>query len=170
MLRSAQSVRTAGRQIFEQLRGKGVGGFQPEGGRGGYGDREINAYGNLETIPPYTSKSGVKYPAGRIIHGKHYDKMPAEATIAFLEGQELQKPLFLESGWLLIGHVDEFVQFLPSNETGLGFTIVIADTTSALDLLRNTSAAGHGGVRAISFNGCRRLIFYHERRAGHNDR
>ncbi|KAI8277998.1 hypothetical protein K4K60_006576 [Colletotrichum sp. SAR11_57] len=153
MLRSAQSVRTAGRQVFEQLRGKGVGGFQPEGGRGGYGDREINAYGNLETIPPYTSKSGVKYPAGRIIHGKHYDKMPAEATIAFLEGQELQKPLFLESGWLIIGHVDEFVQFLPSNETGLGFTIGIADTTSALDLLRNTSAAGHGGVRAISFNG-----------------
>ncbi|WQF75255.1 Putative protein-arginine deiminase [Colletotrichum destructivum] len=62
-------------------------------------------------------------------------------------------PLFLESGWLLIGHVDEFVQFLPSNETGLGFTIGIADTTSALDLLRNTSAAGHGSVRAISFNG-----------------
>ncbi|KAI8170262.1 Protein-arginine deiminase type-2 [Colletotrichum sp. SAR 10_65] len=153
MLRSAQSVRTAGRQVFEQLRGKGVGGFQPEGGRGGYGDREINAYGNLETIPPYTSKSGVKYPAGRIINGKHYDKMPAAATIAFLEGQELQKPLFLESGWLIIGHVDEFVQFLPSNETGLGFTIGIADTTSALDLLRNTSAAGHGGVRAISFNG-----------------
>ncbi|KAJ3939638.1 uncharacterized protein N0V96_010421 [Colletotrichum fioriniae] len=145
-----ESVRTAGRQIFEQLRGKGVGGFQPEGGRGGYGDREINAYGNLETIPPYTSKSGVKYPAGRIIHGKHYDKMPAEATIAFLEGQELQKPLFLESGWLLIGHVDEFVQFLPSNETGLGFTIVIADTTSALDLLRNTSAAGHGGAPKVS--------------------
>ncbi|KAF5520476.1 Protein-arginine deiminase type-4 [Colletotrichum aenigma] len=153
MLRSAQSVRAAGRQVFEQLRGKGVGGFQPEGGRGGYGDREINAYGNLETIPPYTSKSGVKYPACRIIHGKHYDKMPTEATVAFLEGQELQNPLFLESGWLLIGHVDEFVQFLPSNETGLGFTIGITDTTSALDLLRNTSAAGHVGVRAISFNG-----------------
>ncbi|KAK1446228.1 hypothetical protein CMEL01_10471 [Colletotrichum melonis] len=63
------------------------------------------------------------------------------------------EPSFLESGWLLIGHVDEFVQFLPSNETGLGFTIGIADTTSALDLLRNTSAAAHGGVRAISFNG-----------------
>ncbi|KAK1533825.1 hypothetical protein CPAR01_10533 [Colletotrichum paranaense] len=119
------------------LRGKGVGGFQPEGGRGGYGAREINAYGNLETIPPYTSKSGVKYPAGRIIHGK----------------PRASEPSFLESGWLLISHVDEFVQFLPSNETGLGFTIGIADTTSALDLLRNTSAAAHGGVRAISFNG-----------------
>ncbi|KAK1717538.1 hypothetical protein BDP67DRAFT_486941 [Colletotrichum lupini] len=145
MLRSAQLVRTAERQVFEQLRGKGVGGFQPEGGRGGYGAREINAYGNLKTILPYTSKSGVKYPAGRIIHGKHYDKMLAEATIAFLEGQELQNPLSLS--------LDGYSSFLPSNETGLGFTIGIADNTSALDLLRNTSAAAHGGVRAISSNG-----------------
>ncbi|KAF9872912.1 hypothetical protein CkaCkLH20_09775 [Colletotrichum karsti] len=153
MLRSAQSTRTGGRQIFEQLRGKGVGGFQPEGGRRGFGHLEINSFGNLETIPPYTSKSGIKYPVGRIIQGKHFEKMPAESMSAFLQGQELQKPLLLETGWLLIGHVDEFVQFVPSNDTGLGFTISIADTTSALETLRNASAAGHGGVRAISFNG-----------------
>lgn len=153
MLRSAKSVRTARRQVFKQLCGKGVSGFQPKGGRSSYSDREINAYSNLKTIPPYTSKSGVKYPASQIIHSKHYDKMPAEATITFLEGQELQNPLFLKSSKLLISHVDKFVQFLPSNKTGLSFTISIANTTSALNLLRNTSAAGHGGVRAISFNG-----------------
>ncbi|KAK2776193.1 arginine deiminase type-3 [Colletotrichum kahawae] len=125
VLRSAQSTRTGGRQVFEQLRGKGVGGFQPEGGHRGFGHLEINSFGNLETIPPYTSKSGIKYP----------------------------KPLMLETGWLLIGHVDEFVQFLPSNKSGLGFTIGIADTVSALEILRNASTAGHGGVRAVSFNG-----------------
>ncbi|TDZ30875.1 Protein-arginine deiminase type-3 [Colletotrichum spinosum] len=153
MLRSAQSTRTGGRQVFEQLRGEGVGGFQPEGGRRGFGHLEINSFGNLETIPPYVSKSGIKYPAGRIIQGKHFEKLPAEAMTNFLNGQELQKPLLLETGWLLIGHVDEFVQFVPSNKTGLGFTIAIADTTSALDVLRNASAAGHGNVRAVSFNG-----------------
>nr|XP_036580102.1 arginine deiminase type-3 [Colletotrichum truncatum]KAF6787934.1 arginine deiminase type-3 [Colletotrichum truncatum] len=153
ILRSAQSTRTGGRQVFEQLRGKGIGGFQPEGGRRGFGHLEINSFGNLETIPPYTSKSGIKYPAGRIIQGKHFEKLPAEAMTAFLNGQELQKPLLLESGWLLIGHVDEFVQFLPSDKTGLGFTIAIADTTSALGALKNASTAGNGGVRAISFNG-----------------
>ncbi|KAK6206826.1 hypothetical protein QIS74_13314 [Colletotrichum tabaci] len=154
MLRSAQSTRTGGRQVFEQLRGKGVGGFQPaDGRRRGFGHREINSFGNVETIPPYTSKSGIKYPAGRIIQGKHFGESPAEAMTAFLEGQQVQTPLMLEAGWLFIGHVDEFVQFLPSNETGLGFTIAIADTVSALEVFRNVSEAGKGGVRAISFDG-----------------
>ncbi|TDZ21653.1 Protein-arginine deiminase type-3 [Colletotrichum orbiculare MAFF 240422] len=130
-----------------------VGGFQPEGGRRGFGHLEINSFGNLETIPPYVSKSGIKYPVGRIIQGKHFEKLPAEAMTNFLNGQGIQKPLLLETGWLLIGHVDEFVQFVPSNKTGLGFTIAIADTTSALDVLRNASSAGHGDVRAVSFNG-----------------
>lgn len=113
MLRSAQSTRTGGRQIFEQLRGPGVGGFQPPVGTGdGFGHREINSFGNLETIPPYTSKSGVKYPAGRIIMGKHFDRLPAKNMLDFLQGQRLQTPLILETGWLVIGHVDEFVQFL----------------------------------------------------------
>ncbi|TID04897.1 Protein-arginine deiminase type-1 [Colletotrichum higginsianum] len=154
MLRSAQSTRTGGRQVFEQLRGKGVGGFQPaDGRRRGFGHREINSFGNVETIPPYTSKSGIKYPAGRIIQGKHFGESPAETMTAFLEGQQVQTPLMLEAGWLFIGHVDEFVQFLPSNETGLGFTIAIADTVSALEVFRNVSEAGKGGVRAISFDG-----------------
>ena len=59
IIRSAQSTRTGGRQVFEQLRGPGVGGFQPPSGTGeGFGHREINSFGNLETIPPFTSKNG----------------------------------------------------------------------------------------------------------------
>jgi protein-arginine deiminase len=151
ILRSAQSTRTGGRQVFEQLRGPGIGGFQPLSGSGsGFGHREINSFGNLETIPPYTSKSGKKYPAGRIIMGKHFEMLPAAAILDFLNSQQLQSPFILETGWLLIGHVDEFVQFLPyKNE--LGFTIAIADTTSGLDLLKKLQDDGHGGVRAISF-------------------
>ncbi|KAI1663533.1 Arginine deiminase type-3 [Pyrenophora tritici-repentis] len=123
ILRSAQSTRTAGRQVFEQLRGSGIGGFQPLSGSGsGFGHREINSFGNLETIPPYTSKSGKRYPAGRIIMGKHFKMLPAAAILDFLHAQQLQSPLILETGWLLIGHVDEF------ND-------------------------GHGGIRAISFEG-----------------
>ncbi|KAM0706067.1 hypothetical protein Q7P35_006615 [Cladosporium inversicolor] len=82
ILRSAQSTRTAGRQVFEQSRGEGIGGFQPTAG---LGHREINSFGNLETIPSYTSKSGVKYKAGRIITGKHFDELPAQSMLEFLE-------------------------------------------------------------------------------------
>lgn len=153
MLRSAQSTRTGGHQIFEQLRGPGVGGFQPPiGTGGGFGHREINSFGNLETIPPYTSKSGVKYPAGRIIMGKHFDRLPAKNMLDFLQGQRLQTPLILETGWLVIGHVDEFVQFLPYNNE-LGFTISISDTKSAIDLLKKASAAGHGELPTVTFTG-----------------
>ncbi|OAL46927.1 hypothetical protein IQ07DRAFT_614124 [Pyrenochaeta sp. DS3sAY3a] len=153
ILRSAQATRTAGRQVFEQLRGPGIGGFQPLSGTGsGFGHREINSFGNLETIPPYVSKSGKKYPAGRIIMGKHFEMLPAKAMLDFLHGQDIQSPLILETGWLLIGHVDEFVQFLPY-DNDLGFTIAIADTRSALKMLKDLQAAGQGGVQAISFEG-----------------
>jgi protein-arginine deiminase len=151
ILRSAQSTRTAGRQVFEQLRGPGIGGYQPLNGLGtGFGHREINSYGNLETIPPYTSKDGKEYPAGRIIMGKHFERMPA--LLPFLESQGVQSPLILETGWLVIGHVDEFVQFLPYNNS-LGFTIAIADTKSAFDILKSVQKAGKGDVHAISYNG-----------------
>ncbi|PSN72606.1 hypothetical protein BS50DRAFT_484233 [Corynespora cassiicola Philippines] len=153
ILRSAQSTRTGGRQVFEQLRGPGIGGFQPSSSTGsGFGHREINSFGNLETIPPYTSKSGVQYKAGRIIMGKHFERLPAKAMLDFLNGQQVQSPLILETGWLLIGHVDEFVQFLPFDNE-LGFTIGIADTRSGIKLLQSLQNSGHGGVQAISFEG-----------------
>ncbi|PKS12456.1 hypothetical protein jhhlp_000662 [Lomentospora prolificans] len=152
MLRSAQSTRTGGRQIFEQLRGPGVGGYQPSGGTGsGFGHREINSFGNLETIPPYTSRAGVQYKAGRIIMGKHFHEPPAQVMLDFLNAQGLQSPLILEAGWLLVGHVDEFVQFLPYNND-LGFTIAIADTEAGLQLLRRLEERGHGNVLAISYS------------------
>ncbi|KAL7773117.1 hypothetical protein CFE70_003081 [Pyrenophora teres f. teres 0-1] len=132
ILRSAQSTRTAGRQVFEQLRGPGIGGFQPLSGSGsGFGHREINSFGNLETIPRTLQ---------RVARGT-----PLDAS-----SWQLQSPFILEAGWLVIGHVDEFVQFLPyKNE--LGFTIAIADTRSGLDLLKKLQNDGHGGTRAISF-------------------
>lgn len=149
-LRSAQGTRVAGRQIFTQLRGPGVGGFQP--GRGsGYGWEEVNAGGNIETIPPYTSKSGKKYPMGRVITGKHFTQLPAQSMMQFIQSQGFQNPLLLEVGWLAIGHVDEMVQFLPY-KNDLGFTIAVADTTAALKIFKNAQRNGHGTVKASSFD------------------
>jgi protein-arginine deiminase len=75
--------------------------------------------------------------------------------IRFLQsqGDGSQSPLFLEAGWLAIGHVDEFVQFLPSSSSPTNFTIAVADTRSALDLLRSIQTAGHGDVPAVSYDG-----------------
>jgi protein-arginine deiminase len=160
LLRSPQSTRTGGRQVFEQLRGPGIGGFQPVSGSGsGFGHREIDSYGNLETIPPYTSKSGVSYKAGRIIMGKHFDELPTRALLDFLYAQQVQSPLILEAGWLIVGHVDEFVQFLPY-DNDLGFAISIADTESAISLLKDLEANGHGGTRASSYESSSDVTLY----------
>ncbi|KAJ4344496.1 uncharacterized protein N0V89_012239 [Didymosphaeria variabile] len=152
MMRSAQSTRTGGRQIFEQLRGPGVGGFQPGSNTGtGFGYDTINSYGNLETIPPHRSKKGRTYPAGRAIFGKHWDQLTSQPVRDLLYGNEVQMPLILETGWLNVGHVDEIIQFLPYDNE-LGWTLAIGDTRLGLEILRNVSAAGHGGVMAQSYN------------------
>jgi protein-arginine deiminase len=152
LLRSAQSTREAGRQVFSQLRSAGIGGFQPGSGSG-LGFEEINSGGNIETIPPYTSRSGKPWPHGRIITGTHFGTYPANSMITFLRSQAVQTPLFLETGWLAIGHVDEMVQVLPTNTTPLGFTLAIADTTSALALLHKVNSSGHGSTPFLSYNG-----------------
>jgi len=154
LLRSAQSTRSAGSQVFSQLRGMGIGGFQPGFGSG-FGFEEINSGGNIETIPPYTSRSGKAWRNGRIVTGGHFGRDPAESMVTFLRSQGTlgQTPLVLETGWLTIGHVDEMIQFLPFSGNTLGFTIAVADPHSALEVLRGAQATGHGAAAAVSYDG-----------------
>ncbi|KAH6651263.1 hypothetical protein F5144DRAFT_589523 [Chaetomium tenue] len=152
LLRSAQSTREAGRQVFSQLRSVGIGGFQPGSGSG-FGWEEINSGGNIETIPPYTSRDGKRWSNGRVIMGQHFGTYPADSMVKFLQSQQAQTPLFLETGWLAVGHVDEMVQFLPTTTTPLNFTLAIADTTSALTLLQTANTTGHGTTPFVSYRG-----------------
>ncbi|EJP61118.1 putative peptidylarginine deiminase [Beauveria bassiana ARSEF 2860] len=151
LLRSAQSSRPDGRLVFEKLRGAGVGGWQPGSGSG-FGWEEINSGGNIETIPPYTSRSGVSYRNGRIVLGKHFDKHPATSLTKFLKAQREQTPLYLEAGWLVAGHIDELVQFLPHNNT-IGFRVAVPDTRSAMRILKRISETGHGAVPFLTYKG-----------------
>jgi protein-arginine deiminase len=145
MIRSAQMDRDAGKQVFE-MRGPGVGAVQINKGRFNDQADQINSTGNLETIPPYTH-NGKSYPAGRIIHGRHGSRLPAHT--AFLKAQQAQDPLVLDTGWLGVGHVDEFVQFLPA-DTPRGWKIGIADPEGALALLRKAQRDGHGHAKVFS--------------------
>ncbi|WP_328397236.1 protein-arginine deiminase domain-containing protein [Streptomyces sp. NBC_00390] len=156
MLRSAQADREAGRELFEKLRGNGVGVVQVSGVR----DSEewtLNSMGNLETIPPH-SYGGRSFPAGRIIMGERKDNgsKPARAMRTLLKSQGFQDPLLLDTSWLHVGHVDEFVQFLPA-DTPRGWKIGIADPEAGLRLLREAKAAGHGRTRMFSVPGARGL-------------
>ncbi|MFE1444134.1 protein-arginine deiminase domain-containing protein [Streptomyces sp. NPDC058739] len=148
MLRSAQD-RPAGRELYSRLRGPGIGVVQARG-RDMRGWETLNSFGNLETIPPY-AQGGRSYPAGRIIMGRREsgNARPSREIRALLRSQGLQNPLLLDTSWLHVGHVDEFVQFLPA-DTPRGWRIGIADPQAGLELLRKAKREGHGGTRMFS--------------------
>ncbi|MFC9245115.1 protein-arginine deiminase domain-containing protein [Streptomyces sp. NPDC057136] len=152
MIRSAQKDRPAGRQVFEKLRGRDVGAVQVALGRG-VEDSSLDSMGNLETIPAY-EHGGRSYPAGRIVMGEYKDTgvKPVKAMRTLLASQGMQDPLLLDTSWLDVGHVDEFVQFLPA-DTRRGWRIAIADPEAGMKLLKDAKAAGHGATKMFSFKG-----------------
>ncbi|MGW4201717.1 protein-arginine deiminase domain-containing protein [Streptomyces sp. NPDC004726] len=149
MIRSAQPDRTAGRELYEKMRGPDVGVVQVSGVLDTEGGT-LDSMGNLETIPPHRHK-GKNYPAGRIIMGQRADtgEKPAKAMRDFLSAQGMQSPLLLDTSWLAVGHVDEFIQFLPAN-TRRGWRVGVADPQAGMELLRKAKQAGHGDTRMFS--------------------
>ncbi|KAG7142110.1 Protein-arginine deiminase type-4 like protein [Verticillium longisporum] len=141
LIRSAQWYRPGGIEVFERLRSDSVGAVQELVD----GDT-IDSMGNLETIPPYTH-NGKSYPAGRIIMGAWDGVKPL--IFSFLEAQGFQAPLALDTSWLYVGHVDEFLQFLPADNKR-GWILMADDPHAGLELLKRASRNGHGGVRAVS--------------------
>lgn len=152
MLRSAQPDREAGRELFEKLRGRDIGVVQAFD-RSAPPDWSLNSMGNMETIPPY-ALGGRSFPAGRIIMGWRKDsaQRPSATMRTLLKSQGLQDPLLLDTSWLEVGHVDEFVQFLPA-DTPRGWRIGVADPEAGLQLLRDAQRAGHGATRMFSVPG-----------------
>ncbi|MER7495214.1 protein-arginine deiminase domain-containing protein [Streptomyces pharetrae] len=152
LLRSAQLDREAGRELFEKVRGRDVGVVQVAD-RAQPDDWSLNSMGNLETVPPY-AHGGRSFPAGRIIMGWRKDsgEKPSPAMRTLLKSQGLQDPLLLDTSWLGVGHVDEFVQFLPA-DTPRGWRIGIADPQAGLRLLRDAQRDGHGTTRMFSVPG-----------------
>ncbi|WP_425540934.1 protein-arginine deiminase domain-containing protein [Streptomyces coeruleorubidus] len=152
MLRSAQPDRDAGRELFERVRGRDVGVVQVTD-RAEPDDWSLNSMGNLETIPPY-AHGGRSFPAGRIIMGERKDSgaRPSKVVRTLLKSQGLQDPLLLDTSWLGVGHVDEFVQFLPA-DTPRGWRIGVADPQAGLRLLRDAKRDGHGKTKMFSVPG-----------------
>ncbi|MCY1646621.1 protein-arginine deiminase domain-containing protein [Caulobacter sp. SL161] len=143
-IRSPQPTRSAGRALFT-LRGPDMGVVQ----LGGAGYHQTDSFGNLETVPPY-EHNGKRYPVGRVIYGDAADGVaPHRDMTTFFTAQQDQAPIMLDTSWLIIGHVDEFVQFLPA-DTPRGWTIAVKDVASGLALLRDAQRRGFGATKAFS--------------------
>lgn len=100
----------------------------------------LDSFGNLECSPPV----GTAYPFGRIVYGTSgggagHLNMKTEMR-ELLEGQEIQSPIPVDTGWLMVGHVDEFMSFIPDRAGTHGFKIAFASSNAALEIVRRTWA------------------------------
>lgn len=76
---------------------------------------------------------------------------PSKATMALLEAQGSQAPIWLDTAWLAVGHVDEFISFVPSPDAKLGFKVLVSDPVGTLNLLKKANQEGHGATPMLSY-------------------
>jgi hypothetical protein len=105
--------------------------------------------GNLEVSPPIPDKTeGIKEgaagpevkahrraPFGKIILGDSKDRPCQPEFRRFLIGQKVQPVLPLDTSWLAVGHVDEFMTFIRSQDAR-GFKVPFASIRAMNALVR----------------------------------
>ncbi|KAM6928059.1 protein-arginine deiminase type-2 [Xenentodon cancila] len=110
----------------------------------------LDSFGNLEVSPPVTV-NGKNYPLGRIIIGVAFPTATKGRNMTkvvqdFLWAQKVQEPIALFSDWLLVGHVDEFMTFVPAPDRK-GFRLLLASPDASYKLFRDLQSRGHGQAK-----------------------
>jgi len=141
---SAFPLRRAGRFVFTHLRGPDAAGVQQYDLATPRRSQTLNAQGNTELIPPHAG-----HPLGRLLIGRTARFSPDLSYLRLLESQGLQAPLYVDTSWLLIGHVDETLAFIPA-QTPRGWRVLVADPALARRLLQDASDRGHGAARLFA--------------------
>ncbi|NXY81721.1 PADI3 deiminase, partial [Alcedo cyanopectus] len=117
------------------------------------GASSLDSFGNLEVSPPVTAQ-GKEYPLGRILIGSSFPRFGgrrmAKAVKDFLMAQRVQAPVELFSDWLQVGHVDEFLSFVPAPDRK-GFRLLLASPSCCYQLLKQKQEEGFG--EAAMFEG-----------------
>ncbi|KAJ1144212.1 hypothetical protein NDU88_010514 [Pleurodeles waltl] len=113
----------------------------------------LDSFGNLEVSPPVTVREKA-YPLGRILIGSitlsNTGRRMTKVVRDFLYAQQVQAPIELYADWLLVGHVDEFMTFVPANDLK-GFRLLLASPSACYRLFREKQQLGYGG--AVMFQG-----------------
>ncbi|NWS20023.1 PADI1 deiminase, partial [Pachyramphus minor] len=121
------------------------------------GASSLDSFGNLEVSPPVTVQ-GKEYPLGRILIGSSFPRFGgrrmAKAVKDFLVAQKVQAPVELFSDWLLVGHVDEFLSFVPAPDRK-GFRLLLASPSACYQLLKEKQEEGYG--EAVMFQGLEKV-------------
>ncbi|XP_077168162.1 protein-arginine deiminase type-3-like [Paroedura picta] len=114
---------------------------------------QLDSFGNLEVSPPVAVR-GKQYPLGRILIGSYISRAENREMFKgvrdFLYAQKVQSPVELDSDWLAVGHVDEFLTFVPAPDQK-GFRLLLASPSACYKLLKQKEQQGYGD--ALMFEG-----------------
>ncbi len=143
---ASNPLRTAGKVVWK-LRGKDTAGIQEWKSQRTAQERNndsLNSFGNLETVPPYTM-NGQSYPLGRVIRGQTASVYPDKDFIRMMESQKVQPPIYVDTSWLVVGHIDETVSFVKANNAR-GWVMLVNDATMAKSMFQTQANAGRGNT------------------------
>lgn len=118
-----------------------------------------NYGGNLEVVPPHNNGT-TNYPWGRIISGGPSTLLGSTATDntamdslykQFFTACSLQGPsLEIPATWLAVGHIDEFLAFVPAPNRARGWAIAFASPTLARNILQTVQSSGGGNLTVFA--------------------
>jgi protein-arginine deiminase len=145
-------LREGGQSVFTTLRGPNVGGIQQYDPKrvkdpNQFVNGTFDSGGNIDVIPPY-KWAGRNYSIGRMLYGAHGEFAPDKSFTQMLEAQGYQRPIQIDTSWLAVGHVDEFMTFLPAKNTR-GWVVVVADPLLGQSLLQKMVKEGKGNLPLI---------------------
>jgi protein-arginine deiminase len=141
---TSRPLRPAGVVVFE-MRGPDVAAIQEWTTNADSDMDSLNSMGNTETIPPY-EYNGKSYPLGRLFRGSIPTFFPDAKFSKMLESQGVQPHVYVDTSWLVVGHVDETITFLKAN-TPRGWVLLANDARLARTMLEDLVAAGQGSTK-----------------------
>ncbi|KAM7324036.1 hypothetical protein ACRRTK_016341 [Alexandromys fortis] len=118
-----------------------------------HGVGSLDSIGNLMVSPPVKAQ-GKDYPLGRVLIGGSFypsseGRDMSKALRDFVCAQQVQAPVELFSDWLMTGHVDEFMCFVPVKDKsgdGKGFRLLLASPSACYELFEQKKKEGFGEV------------------------
>ncbi len=115
-------------------------------------DPSLDSFGDLELLPPHSTATG-QYPLGRIVHGFTERRTSDVELRRFLSSQGVQGPVVqLDTSWLHVGHIDEFMSFVPA-PTPRGWKLLVGSPRAGRELLQGIVDRDPANRAALMFQG-----------------
>jgi protein-arginine deiminase len=141
-------LRDGGDIVYSELRGVDAAGITQYDPNHNLDMDTLNSFGNTETIPPFTH-NGATWPLGRILRGSVSNYYPDPKFSKMIASQAVQAPVFVDTSWLLVSHVDETISFVRA-PTAQGWTIVVNDPALAISMLEELNDSGYGATKMFA--------------------